>query len=86
MLDYLLMADRLLYVRALLLRPALMSAASAQRSQQKSGDLGETSLGTRIHQELCTLCVSSVHTLVLHLHENIESELALSCWHFVHCE
>ncbi|GLA81450.1 hypothetical protein AtubIFM56815_005101 [Aspergillus tubingensis] len=76
--------SRFLYIRILLLRPTLLSAAQNRHHLSKGVDLGQLRLEEHLAMKVCGLCISTVHTLVTHLNENLDAVYRSSGWRTVH--
>ena len=79
---------RFLYVRVLVLRPLLLSAATA-RLKSKNFDYypGKCrSLEEETARMCCSLCISSVHQLVENMAGGIENRARFARWREVHCK
>ena len=77
---------RFLYIRILLLRPTLLSAAQNRYHLSKRVDLGQLKLEEHLALKVCGLCISTVHTLVTHLNENLDAVYRSLGWRTVHCQ
>ena len=77
---------RLLILRVFLLRPSLL--AEAQRWTMGKSGLAQTAssmLQERLHHEICSLCLSSVHTMLEEIHRSPATNGGVSSWYALHC-
>jgi hypothetical protein len=78
---------RLLLLRVFLLRPSLL--AEAQRWTTRNPGSTHTAslmLQERFHQEICELCLTTVHTVLSEIHGSLASNVGMSAWYALHCE
>ncbi|KUJ21336.1 uncharacterized protein LY89DRAFT_715544 [Mollisia scopiformis] len=62
---------RRLYVRALLLRPVLLSAAQAHKSNPFHPATSSNELGERVATQVCIKCIETVHELVTAIYSSL---------------
>lgn len=77
---------RLLLLRVFLLRPSLL--AEAQRWATRNPTVPQTAslmLQERFHQEICTLCLATVHTVIEEIHNTLVTQGGISAWYALHC-
>lgn len=78
---------RLLLLRVVLLRPSLL--AEAQRWTSRSPNAVQTAsvvLQERLHNEICILCLDTVHSMLEEIHGSLSVNSGLSVWFMLHCE
>jgi hypothetical protein len=78
---------RLLLLRVFLLRPSLLAEA-LRWTTPNSGSTHTASLmlQERFHQEICSLCLATVHTMLSEIHGSLASNGGMSAWYALHCE
>jgi hypothetical protein len=78
---------RLLIIRVFLLRPSLL--AEAQRWTTRDSVVPHTAssvLQERFHQEICLLCLKTVHAVLEEIHSGLSTTLGMSTWYSLHCK
>lgn len=81
-----LITTRFLYIRILLLRPVLLSAAQNRNTLSEcAGNRKNLRLEDSFALDACRLCVSTVHTLIAHLDESLADVSRSPGWRIVHC-
>ncbi|KAK4034444.1 activator of stress genes 1 [Parachaetomium inaequale] len=76
---------RLLIIRVFLLRPSLL--AEAQRWTTPTSGSAQTASSMfqeRLHYEICSLCLSSVHTMLEEIHRSPATNGGVSAWYALH--
>ncbi|OJZ90850.1 hypothetical protein ASPFODRAFT_41294 [Aspergillus luchuensis CBS 106.47] len=77
--------SRFLYIRILLLRPVLLSAAQNRNTLSEcAGNRKNLRLEDSFALDACRLCVSTVHTLIAHLDESLADVSRSPGWRIVH--
>lgn len=74
-------------LRVFLLRPSLL--AEAQRWAAPGAGSKRTAsamLQERLHYEICSLCLATVHTVLEEVHTSLVANGAVSAWYALHCK
>jgi hypothetical protein len=78
---------RFLYIRIFLLRPILLLVAEvATNPPGEKKPYKNESLEQQLALKACSLCVSTVQTLIAHIYKNMDSSYWTSISHKIHCK
>ena len=78
---------RLLLLRVFLLRPSLLAEAQRWTTPNSgSAHTASSMLQERLHQEICALCLATVHTILGEIHGSLANNGGMSAWYALHCE
>jgi hypothetical protein len=78
---------RLLLLRIFLLRPSLLAEAHRWTSSNlPSAQTASSMLQERLHQEICLLCLTTVHNILDEIHGSLTTQHQFSAWYALHCK
>jgi hypothetical protein len=79
---------RILLLRVMLLRSSILAEAQRWASSKKPPPTSSTSvtLHERFHQEICALCLQTVHSALQEIHGSLTMYGIMSAWYALHCE
>ncbi|CAG9986794.1 unnamed protein product [Clonostachys byssicola] len=79
--------SRFLYIRIFLLRPILLLVAEVSTNPPgEKNPYKSDSLEQQLAFKACSLCVSTVQTLIAHIYKNMDSSYWTSISHKIHCK
>ncbi|KAL2200823.1 hypothetical protein P885DRAFT_27122 [Corynascus similis CBS 632.67] len=78
---------RLLTIRVFLLRPSLLAEAQRWTNPAACSTLTASSmLQERLHHEICSLCLGTVHTMLEEIQSGPATNGGISAWYALHCK
>ncbi|KAK4153595.1 activator of stress genes 1 [Chaetomidium leptoderma] len=76
---------RMLLLRVFLLRPSLLAEAERWTTRNTSAPQpASLVLQERFHHELCTLCLTTVHSVLEEIHKDLATSGGMSAWYALH--